>query len=132
VIFRLKDNNNYYRFSMDRQRPHRRLVKKVNGTFTAIQQDTVAYTQNTTYQLDITVTGSSITIKINGQTWYQGTDTSVNQGSIGLYSWNNNNSQFDNIVVTATQGNAMLLSTPPFLLASLSDPFDWFTFGTRN
>jgi hypothetical protein len=97
-------------------------VKKVNGTFTAIQQDTVAYTQNTTYQLDITATGSSITIKINGQTWYQGTDTSVNQGSIGLYSWNNNNSQFDNIVVTATQGNAMVLSAPTFLLASLSDP----------
>jgi len=132
VIFRLKDNNNYYRFSMDRQRPHRRLVKKVNGTFTAIQQDTVAYTQNQTYQLDITVTGSSITIKINGQAWYQGTDSAVNQGSIGLYSWNNNNSQFDNIVVTTAEGNASVLSTPTFLLASLSDPFYWFTFGTRN
>ena len=33
LMFGYKDSNNYYRFSMDRQQSHRRLVKVVNGAF---------------------------------------------------------------------------------------------------
>jgi YD repeat-containing protein len=108
LMFRVQDNNNYYRFSMDSERNFRRLVKKVNGTFTQLWQDAAAYTPNQSYQLEVTVQGSSITISLDGVQIYSGTDTSHRRGTIGLYSWNNQGTAFDNVEVanlTAANSN---------------------------
>ena len=43
VVFRYADKNNHYRFSMDRQRGYQRLVKKVNGVYTLLAQNSRGY-----------------------------------------------------------------------------------------
>lgn len=104
LMFRVQDNNNYYRFSMDSERNFRRLVKKVNGTFTQIWQGTGTYVANQNYQLEVTVQGTTITISLDGVQLYSGTDTSLRRGTIGLYSWNNQGSAFDNVEVANLTG----------------------------
>ena len=114
LMFRVRDDNNYYRFSMDRSGSFRRLVKRVNGVFTTLWQDTTQYVQNQAYQLEVTVQGTTITIKLDDVTLYSGNDNSHLRGSIGLYSWANGGSAFDNIEVenltTANMNHAPLVA----------------------
>src|SRR5690606_34413601 len=106
VMFRYQDNNNYYRFSMDRTLSQRRLVKKVNGSYTLLHQDTIRYSLNTTYRVSVTVVGNSISVSLNGQPFYSGTDSSVSAGSVGFYCWRNSGATFDNVTVVPAMSSA--------------------------
>jgi hypothetical protein len=53
VMFRYQDTANYYRFSWDRQQRYRRLMKRQNGVFTLLAQDTVPYKKGRTYRLEV-------------------------------------------------------------------------------
>ncbi len=99
VMFRYIDNDNYYRFSWDRQRSYRRLVKKQNGVFTVLAQDNVAYVPWQSYQLNVILPWPTIIVLIDGEVVFWTTDRSFASGSIGLYSWGNAGSRFDDIVV---------------------------------
>jgi len=106
IMFRYFDNTNYYRFSMDRTLSQRRLVKRVNGTFTVLKQDTVAYNLNQTYRLSISAHNGTITVMIDGQVFYTGTDTEVARGSVAFYCWRNGGASFDNLVVRSLTSTA--------------------------
>lgn len=99
IMFRYTGFNNYFRFSMDRTLSQRRLVKRVNGTFTLLKQDTVAYNLNQTYRVSISAHNGTITVMIDGQVFYSGTDTDLAQGSVGFYTWGNGGATFDNLIV---------------------------------
>lgn len=99
VMFRYQDDNNYYRFSIDKERNYRRLVKCQDGVFTLLAQDTVPYTINQTYHVDITVQGNQIEVFIDGNSILNTSDNSFSAGSIALYSWANVESYFDNIII---------------------------------
>ena len=43
VVFRYRDPQNFYRFSMDSQRTYRRLTRTVNGVTSVLREDTVPY-----------------------------------------------------------------------------------------
>ncbi len=43
VMFRYVDDNNYYRFSIDRERGYRRLVSKEGGVFHVLWEDNQKY-----------------------------------------------------------------------------------------
>ncbi|NIS81968.1 MAG: hypothetical protein GTO14_17565, partial [Anaerolineales bacterium] len=51
LMFRYKDKDNYYRFSMDRERKYRRLVKKVGGKYSLLWNDAVQYQVDRDYLL---------------------------------------------------------------------------------
>jgi hypothetical protein len=114
LMFRVRDNNNYYRFSMDRAGSFRRLVKRVNGVFTTIWQDTTQYVQNQPYQLEVTAQGTTITVRLDGVQLYSGNDNSHLRGSIGLYAWASGGASFDNVEVenltTAEMNHAPLVN----------------------
>ena len=114
VMFRRQDDDNYYRFSWDNERGYRRLVKRENGNFTVLAEDTLAYTIGVTYELEIRILNiSSTTASIVVNIWF--TDANgirqqlaniaaidnnpIMQGTIGLYSWANSGSVFDDIMV---------------------------------
>ena len=59
IMFGYRDSNNYYRFSMDRERKYRRLVKVVNGVFTVLAEDSVAYQTGRWYNVQATLAGAS-------------------------------------------------------------------------
>lgn len=99
VMFRYQDNDNYYRFSWDRSRGYRRLVKKQAGVFTLLVQDSVLYNIGQTYQVHIGAQGSSLTVEIDGTPVFSVVDSSLATGSIALYTWGNAGSLFDDILV---------------------------------
>ena len=104
LMFGYKDRNNYYRFSMDRQQGYRRLVKVVNGVFTKLAEDAVAYAQNQWHTVEATMVSGRIKIVFNGQTLFAVSDSSHTAGKVGLYSWNNTGAQFDDFSVSAAAG----------------------------
>ena len=87
VIFRFQDGENYYRFSMDRERAYRRLTKTVGGVTTILAEDGTAYQLNRWYTVKITVSDSAIQVSLDDVPLFSVTDSSVPSGMIGLYSW---------------------------------------------
>jgi hypothetical protein len=104
VMFRYKDKDNYYRFSMDQQRGYRRLMKKVDGEATLLAEDDVSYEQNKWYTFRVNLTGDHLEIFIDGQRIFDVTDGSLKAGRIGLYSWGNARSDFRNLLMTLHSG----------------------------
>ncbi len=110
VMFRYQDNRNYYRFSWDRQRASRRLVKMENGVPTVLAEDAVPYVSGQTYQLQIVAQGTTLEVWIDSTPIFSATDMSFNWGTIALYSWYNQGSIFDDILVEDLATGAVLLS----------------------
>ena len=107
VMVRYQDPDNYYRFSWDKPNGrYRRLVKVVNGTFTLLATETVPYVGGQAYQLDVIADGTTIDVRVDGAPLFGGpvTDSALPTGSVGLYSWGNDGSRFDGVVVTAVGG----------------------------
>ena len=97
VVFRYLDKNNYYRFSMDSERGYQRLVKKVNGVYARLASNSKGYKPGTSYALRVTAIGSSIKVYVNGALVFSVTDNSLTRGLLGLYTWGNKNTYFDNV-----------------------------------
>ena len=99
LLFRYQDTGNYYKFCWNKQFATRKLLKKVDQTVTLLASDNVPYVTGQNYQVQITATGSSITVAIDGTTIFWVTDNSLLTGTIALYCWANAGSIFDNITV---------------------------------
>ena len=99
IMFGYRDANNYYRFSMDRERKYRRLVKVVNGVFTVLAEDSVAYQTGRWYNVQVTMARGIIQILLDGQELFNVRDISHDRGSIAFYSWNNSGAEFDDLAV---------------------------------
>jgi polysaccharide export outer membrane protein len=104
LMFRYLDKDNYYRFSMDRQRRYRTLTKKIKGEFLILAEDDVAYSQNRWYAVKIEAVKDNIKVSIDGSLILDVTDDALNQGKVGLYCWGNAGSEFRNISVTSFKG----------------------------
>ena len=99
LMFRIRDGNNYYRFSWDSQRAYRRVVRNEGGTFTLLAEDAVPYVPGQAYDLEVTVQGSTITVSIDGADIFTINDETFPAGGIGLYGWANSASIFDDVLV---------------------------------
>ncbi|WP_163832862.1 chitobiase/beta-hexosaminidase C-terminal domain-containing protein [Spartinivicinus ruber] len=99
VAFRYQDHQHYYRFSWDKQRQYRRLVKRVGDSYTLLAEDHIAYQQGKSYQLKIVANGNTLQVVVDGETIFNVVDHSLSHGTIAPYSWGSNGSRFDNFVV---------------------------------
>jgi fibronectin type 3 domain-containing protein len=99
VMFRCQNGKNYYRFSWDKQRNYRRLVKRVKGRTSVLAEDYVPYVPGQWYDIEIVAQGTSLEVYINGALIFSVTDSSLSSGTIALYCWANGGSHFDDIVV---------------------------------
>src|SRR5690606_23106575 len=57
LLFRYVDEDNFYRFSMDRERSYRRLVRCAAGVFTTLWEDGVAFETGRAYDFTVAVLG---------------------------------------------------------------------------
>jgi hypothetical protein len=105
LMFRYQDEDNYYRFSWDQSR-NRRLVKKVEGVFTLLADDTENYVEGDTYTLSVRAEGALLQVRINGETIFDVVDTDIRSGSIALYCWGNQNCYYDDIEVNSIELNS--------------------------
>jgi len=137
LMFRYQDNENYYRFSWDKQRSYRRLIKKVNGDVSLLDEDTVQYATGQNYRVEVIAQGDNLQVFIDGTLTFSETDSSLISGTIALYSWGNIGSYFDDILVedlphtnkaplissvTATPSTISDANQISQLLATASDP----------
>lgn len=99
IVFRYLDSNNYYRFSMDRQRKYRRLVRVVDEMTTILAEDDFVYQLNQEYLISVEAIGASLRIYQDGALVFDVTDNSIARGRFGLYSWSNGAARFSDIRV---------------------------------
>jgi hypothetical protein len=110
VMFRYQDGNNYYRFSWDKERAYRRLVKRQGGAFTLLAEDAVPYVSGRVYQVAIVADGTTLEVWIDGARIFSVTDASFREGSMALYTWGNQGGYLDDVVVTDLDTDAVLFS----------------------
>jgi hypothetical protein len=109
VLFRYQDADNYYRFSWSAEGKSRRLEKRVNGVFQLLARDNAPYRTGRNYALQISARGNQLIVIVDGKTIFSVTDTSFRQGTIGLYSFRNAGSRFDDVKVRdLITGNLLL------------------------
>jgi hypothetical protein len=99
-MFRYQDGQNYYRFSMDRERGYRRVVRVVGGITTIVAQDSVPYSENQWYELKVVAVQGQIQVYVDGGLIIDVADSALASGKIGLYSWGNDALRFDDVLVT--------------------------------
>jgi hypothetical protein len=125
VVFRYKDANNYYRFSMDKERNYKRLVKKVNGKYYPIAQVKGGFTPGFNHVVKTRAIGSNIQITVDNNLIFNVNDASIPQGMVGLYSWGTQPVSFDDVKVDATVGSFTIAVLPDtqFYAERYKNPF---------
>lgn len=112
IMFRYRDEDNYYRFSMDKQRSYRRLLKIVDGVATVLGEDRGGYDKGRWYGLEIHATGPHIRVLLDGQLIFDVSDASLEKGKMALYFWGNTLCQFRDISVASLRGVPSETTTP--------------------
>ncbi len=109
VVFRYKDNDNYYRFSWDRERPALRLVKKVRGEYRLLAEEAVPYETGRTYRVEVLALGTRLEVRVDETPIFSVSDPDHRSGTIGFYCWANAGSTFDDVVVESLASGYVLL-----------------------
>jgi Flp pilus assembly protein TadD len=94
IIFRYLDSNNYYRFSMDSSREYRRLVKKSNGRIVVLAEENTGYEKDRNYLVRIIAVKERLRIYLDEELLFDVRDQSISRGKVGLYCWENADSEF--------------------------------------
>ncbi|MEO1006653.1 MAG: hypothetical protein AAFW67_12560, partial [Cyanobacteria bacterium J06638_38] len=97
VMIRYEDQNNFYRYSMNRALNYMRLIKKVNGIATALWEQPFQYVEGREYILTLDCVGDLICGYMDGVKLFSVADSDLNAGCIGLYCWANTNACFTEV-----------------------------------
>jgi hypothetical protein len=103
IMFRIRDADNYYRFTWDMQRNQRRLVKKSNGVFTLLAADSVPYVLYQNYNVEVVAQGNLLEVWIDGARIFRVTDSDHDHGTFAFHTWQNAWAYFDEVLVNAMQ-----------------------------
>lgn len=108
MMFRVQDEHHYYRFSWDRERAVRRVVKNVNGVFSVLAEDHVPYELGKAYQVEILAARDLLEVRIDSEPIMGGPihDASLSVGSIAFYSWYNKGAHFDDLSVKGLEAGS--------------------------
>ena len=113
VVFRYQDANNYYRFSMDRQRGYRRLVAKIDGRYRLLAESRSSYVKSRWYRVRTVAVGGHLQILLNGSSVFDVHDTRLTTGKVGVYAWGSSSTTADNISVNAQTGSGFTVAVVP-------------------
>ena len=95
LMFGYQNPRNYYRFTMDRTRSTRQLVKVVNGMVTVLGEDRQTYDPNKWHRVEARLSQGEIEIQVNYESVFLVRDTSHVAGKIGLHAWKNPSAMFE-------------------------------------
>ena len=99
LLFRYTDEDNHYRFTMDKQGGFRRLIDVSGGVHTVLWEDDFAYEQDTAYDLKVVLDGNAIEVYTNGLLTLHLKDSSHGSGQIGFHTWANDDASFSQVRV---------------------------------
>ncbi|MPZ99110.1 MAG: hypothetical protein GEU80_07175 [Dehalococcoidia bacterium] len=123
VVFRYRDASNYYRFSMDRERQYRRLVRVVGGAFTVLAEDDFVYSTDQDYLLTVEAIGTSLRVYQDGELVFDAVDASHPDGRVGLYCWASEGARFSDVRVDDFQPGAPVAYRFSFTTSDFADLF---------
>jgi len=95
VMFRIRDDQNFYRFLMDRQRNVRQLVVKSGGTYSVLWQSRQQHELNRRCRLTIVADGTRLSGYLDGILMFDAEDLSHVTGGVALFSWAMEGVSFD-------------------------------------
>ncbi|MBN1123526.1 MAG: hypothetical protein JXA82_00865 [Sedimentisphaerales bacterium] len=126
LMFRVQDENNYYRFSWNHQVGYSRLVKVQQGVATVLSSRPEGYARSQTYGLRVVACGSEFQIYVDNALWLTGEDMTFQKGTIALYCWGNApGTYFDDLVVRQVseddQSESVVLLEDDFTASDLTD-----------
>ncbi len=87
IVAKYKDDNNYYTLFLDDGKI--KLKKKVNGSWTTLDDASFSFSTSTTYKLGLDISGSSIKGYINDTLYVTGSDSSLDAGYFGMKTYKN-------------------------------------------
>lgn len=99
LVFRYRDQGNYYRFAFDRERRYRRLLLVAGGVTTVLAEDRFVYQPNQDYLITIEAIEVSLRVYQDRALVFSVDNASHVQGRIGLYCWANEGARFSDITV---------------------------------
>jgi hypothetical protein len=102
LVFRYQNANNYYKLDLDNERAFVKLFKVVGGVEATIATAArPGYTVGANTTLKINVSGAQIQVFQDDVNVFGGTitDASLPTGTVGLYSWGQQNAHFDDVIV---------------------------------
>ena len=123
VVFRYQGTNDHYRFSMDRERKYRRLVRVVDGGFTVLAEDDFVYGKGQDYRITVEAVGESLRVYQDGALVFDVTDSEFESGAIGLYCWANVGARFADLRVDDFSETAPIAYRFSFVTSHFSDVY---------
>ncbi len=102
ILFRYKDNNNYYRFLLSSQRKEIRIDKRADGDFFNLALYDDEEWQHVRFSVTIFLSGENIKLFLNSQKYFDINDNQFEKGRIGFTSISNLGSFIDDVVVYRT------------------------------
>lgn len=114
LVFRVHDNDNYYRFSMDHNLHYRRLISVAGGIHTVLKEDDFAYELQRDYLITIEATGDALRAYQDGALIFEVIDAAHPTGSIGLYCYDNAGARFNDVRVDDFRQTAPVVYRFPF------------------
>ncbi|RIK80798.1 hypothetical protein DCC62_03130 [candidate division KSB1 bacterium] len=114
VLFRFKDKDNYYSFSLDSQQGYRRLTKIVNGNASVITAQNFSYRTSHDYPVVVYAVGSNLRIYFDGRRVFDIQDEALQAGSLAFFTWKNDGALFKNVKIA---GRGTIVSIDDGLLS---------------
>ena len=97
VLFRYKDPDNYYRFTLNTRYGFGRLEKRSAGVYSTLAVNATGDDPTSPFILSVDVEGPDIRISIDGSPVLAATDASIGSGSVGLFT--QAPARFDDVVI---------------------------------
>jgi lysophospholipase L1-like esterase len=123
VMFRYKNDGNYYRFVMNSSQGFSRLQKKFAGSFTTLAFNGKSPGAGSSHTVTIDVKGANILVYLDGDPLFGAVDSSLTGGTIGLFT--QNSATFDDVLVnTSSLTPKVIVSSPVAYFVETSSTLD--------
>jgi hypothetical protein len=100
LLFRYRDENNYYCFSLDRRNNRRRLVRVAGGAFTVLDEAPGGFDLSNWTRAEVRAVGPRLVCIVDDTKVVAATDLTHRAGQVGAYCWRNSGANFRHFVVT--------------------------------
>lgn len=109
VVFRYRDQDNYYAFNWSNYFDKREVYKRQDGAKIVLASSPGTRRAHDPYRVDITVEGPRIQVRVDGELLFDVLDSTHSTGTVGLLSGHNTSAYFDDIRVTSVESFPLLL-----------------------
>lgn len=99
IMFRFSGANDYYRFSMNREKQFARITRIFKGQPTILDKQAFEYEVGRWYSIDIYAVQSRLQFYLDGKRMFDIEDDKLSHGAFAFYSWRNVGSWFSDLVI---------------------------------